>query len=86
MFFYFSSAVRETTINLQPVSPLQRDFTNGEFYEDGEGVDVSTPDPLAELDVAQWLSFKRTDEDGPDIRGGHPDALIVLATKTSESG
>lgn len=57
------------------------------MYEDGEGINTNNvPDPLAELDVTQWLVFKRPDEDGPDIRGGHPDALIVLATKANING
>ncbi|XP_026480839.1 guanine nucleotide-releasing factor 2 [Ctenocephalides felis] len=37
--------------------------------------------PLDELDVSNWILLKKEDEEGPDIRGGHPDALIVLATK-----
>lgn len=56
-------------------------------YENHKLVDNDVPDdPLAEIDVSKWLVFKRPEEDGPDIRGGHPDALIVLATKANKNG
>jgi hypothetical protein len=42
--------------------------------------------PLDELDVAQWLVFKKPEEEGPEIRGGHIDALIVHATKANKNG
>ncbi|XP_049847410.1 guanine nucleotide-releasing factor 2 isoform X3 [Schistocerca gregaria] len=43
------------------------------------------PSPLDELDITQHLVFKKPDEDGPDIRGGHPDALIIHATKANKN-
>ncbi|KAK0180080.1 hypothetical protein PV327_005759 [Microctonus hyperodae] len=33
---------------------------------------------LEELDIGKYLVFKKPDEDGPDIRGGHPDGLLQL--------
>jgi hypothetical protein len=42
--------------------------------------------PMDEVEVSQWLVFKKPEEDGPDIRGGHLDALIVHATKANKNG
>lgn len=68
------------------ISPLKKEFVNG-VYENHKLVDDDAlDDPLAEIDVSKWLVFKRPEEDGPDIRGGHPDALIVLATKANKNG
>ncbi|XP_028025511.1 guanine nucleotide-releasing factor 2 isoform X12 [Bombyx mandarina] len=42
------------------------------------------PDPddiVLQTDINKWLVLKGSNKDGPEIRGGHPDALIVLATK-----
>ncbi|XP_073979837.1 C3G guanyl-nucleotide exchange factor isoform X3 [Rhodnius prolixus] len=41
--------------------------------------------PLFELDVSKLLVFMRPDEEGPAIRGGHPDALVIHATKASKN-
>ena len=41
---------------------------------------------LDELDINKYLVFKKQDEDGPDIRGGHPDALLIHATKANKHG
>lgn len=51
-----------------------------------EPVLPSSGNPLFEFDVSHYLVIKKSDEEGPDIRGGHPDALIVLATKASKNG
>ncbi|XP_066595509.1 guanine nucleotide-releasing factor 2-like isoform X3 [Prorops nasuta] len=39
---------------------------------------------LDELDISKYLVFKKPEEEGPDIRGGHPDALLVHATKANK--
>ncbi|XP_023315128.1 guanine nucleotide-releasing factor 2 isoform X2 [Trichogramma pretiosum] len=39
---------------------------------------------LDELEINQYLVLKKPEEDGPDIRGGHPDALLVHATKANK--
>ncbi|KAL0126910.1 hypothetical protein PUN28_005330 [Cardiocondyla obscurior] len=39
---------------------------------------------LDELDISKYLVFKKPDEDGPDVRGGHPDALLIHATKANK--
>jgi hypothetical protein len=43
-------------------------------------------DPLEQLDITKYLVIKKPDEEGPDIRGGHPDALIIHATKANKNG
>ncbi|KMQ94858.1 guanine nucleotide-releasing factor 2-like protein [Lasius niger] len=39
---------------------------------------------LDELDINKHLVLKKSDEEGPDIRGGHPDALLIHATKANK--
>nr|XP_019544606.2 guanine nucleotide-releasing factor 2-like isoform X2 [Aedes albopictus] len=39
---------------------------------------------MEELDVSNYLVFKKENEDGPDVKGGHPDALIIHATKVQK--
>ncbi|XP_050506905.1 guanine nucleotide-releasing factor 2 isoform X2 [Diabrotica virgifera virgifera] len=50
----------------------------------------STPsceeDLLELLNVDQYLVWKKEDEEGPDIRGGPIDALIIQATKATKNG
>lgn len=41
---------------------------------------------LDELDISKYLVLKKSDEEGPDIRGGHPDALLIHATKANKHG
>lgn len=41
---------------------------------------------LDELDISKYLVLKKSEEDGPDIRGGNPDALLVHATKANKHG
>ncbi len=71
----------------KPVSPTRDSDSHKESVNGAAESNFEfQPDPLAEIDVTQWLVFKRPDEDGPEIRGGHPDALIVLATKANKNG
>ncbi|CAG9861022.1 unnamed protein product [Phyllotreta striolata] len=47
----------------------------------------SSEDDLTEmLNVDQYLIWKKADEEGPDIRGGPIDALIIQATKATKNG
>lgn len=39
---------------------------------------------MEEIDVKKYLVMKKEGEDGPDIKGGHPDALIIHATKAAK--
>jgi Rap guanine nucleotide exchange factor 1 len=47
---------------------------------------VEECDLLEQLDIIKYLVIKKPDEEGPDIRGGHPDALIIHATKANKNG
>uniref|UniRef100_A0A182U6F6 Uncharacterized protein n=1 Tax=Anopheles melas TaxID=34690 RepID=A0A182U6F6_9DIPT len=40
---------------------------------------------MEELDVSNYLVFKKENEDGPDVKGGHPDALIIHATRVQKN-
>ncbi|XP_050101033.1 guanine nucleotide-releasing factor 2 isoform X2 [Anopheles aquasalis] len=40
---------------------------------------------MDELDVSNYLVFKKDNEDGPDVKGGHPDALIIHATRVQKN-
>ena len=42
--------------------------------------------PLQEMDVNQFLILKSAEEEGPDIKGGPLDALVVKATEVSKNG
>ncbi|XP_056640209.1 guanine nucleotide-releasing factor 2 isoform X1 [Diorhabda sublineata] len=50
----------------------------------------STPsceeDLMEMLNVDRYLTWKKPDEEGPDIRGGPIDALIIQATKATKNG
>ncbi|XP_067641660.1 guanine nucleotide-releasing factor 2 isoform X4 [Eurosta solidaginis] len=39
------------------------------------------PKMLEEIDVSRYLVLKRKDEDGPEVKGGYVDALIVHASR-----
>ncbi|XP_072936173.1 guanine nucleotide-releasing factor 2 isoform X5 [Epargyreus clarus] len=41
-------------------------------------------DIILQTDISGWLQLKGANKDGPEVRGGHPDALIVLATKATK--
>lgn len=44
---------------------------------------------IEELDISKYLVLKKEGEDGPDVKGGYLDALIVHASKVqkvNESG
>jgi len=48
--------------------------------------DCSEVNIMEELNVSQWLVFKKPEEDGPLVRGGHADALVVHATNAVKNG
>lgn len=54
-----------------------------ETTEKGNSCDV---DLMEELDVDKYLVWKPPEEEGPDIRGGTIDALIIQATKATKNG
>lgn len=42
---------------------------------------------MEEIDISKYLVIKKKGEDCPDIKGGHPDALIIHATRSrSDNG
>lgn len=41
---------------------------------------------LDELEINKYLVLKKPEEEGPEIRGGHPDALLIHATKANKHG
>lgn len=43
-------------------------------------------DLMEELNVDKYLVWKPPEDDGPDIRGGTIDALIIQATKATKNG
>ncbi|XP_030752643.1 guanine nucleotide-releasing factor 2 isoform X3 [Sitophilus oryzae] len=43
-------------------------------------------DLMEELNVDKYLIKKKSEEDGPEIRGGSIDALIIQATKATKNG
>ncbi|XP_063912311.1 guanine nucleotide-releasing factor 2 isoform X2 [Zophobas morio] len=49
-------------------------------------VSVCDIDLMEEPNVEKWLVMKKPDEEGPDIRGGPIDALIIQATKATKNG
>lgn len=53
---------------------------------DDEETNPCDIDLMEELDVTKYLVLKPSEEDGPDIRGGTVDALIIQATKATKNG
>lgn len=41
---------------------------------------------LEQLDVGQYLVLKKAEDEGPDVRGGQPEALVIHATKAHKNG
>lgn len=39
---------------------------------------------MEEIDVKDYLVLKKKNEDGPDVKGGYLDALIVHASKVQK--
>lgn len=67
---------------------LEHTTKTDEKYESSE-IKVPCEEDLMEkpdVDAKEYLIFKKTDEEGPDIRGGPIDALIIQATKATKNG
>lgn len=43
------------------------------------------PNLIEEIDIINYLVLKKELEDGPDVKGGPIDALIIHATKVKKS-
>lgn len=48
--------------------------------------DISEVIIMEELNVSQLLVFKKPEEEGPLVRGGHADVLVVHATNAVKNG
>lgn len=47
----------------------------------------SGPTPLDEIDVSRYIILRTVaDSDGPEVKGGPPDALLVKATEVTKNG
>lgn len=55
----------------------------GEEEEEQE-VDNQLPNMLEEIDITPYLILKKRDEDGPEVKGGYIDALIVHASRVQK--
>ncbi|CAK1548297.1 unnamed protein product [Leptosia nina] len=67
--------------------PSQRSESSTEPTQTETEKDPVVPDSediVLQTDVSTWLLLKGPTKDGVDVRGGHPDALIVLATKATK--
>ncbi|XP_045760965.1 guanine nucleotide-releasing factor 2 isoform X3 [Maniola jurtina] len=69
-------------------APSQRSESSTEPTQaatDDNATSIADPDDIIlQTEVSGWLLLKGTNKDGPEVRGGHPDALIVLATKATK--
>jgi hypothetical protein len=45
---------------------------------------TSLPNLIEEIDVSKYLVKKKESEEGPEVKGGLPDALIIHATKAQK--
>ncbi|XP_068628338.1 guanine nucleotide-releasing factor 2 isoform X3 [Battus philenor] len=52
--------------------------------EPNTNASAESEDIILQTDISQWLLLKAPAKEGPEVRGGHPDALIVLATKATK--
>ncbi|XP_076358426.1 rap guanine nucleotide exchange factor 1-like [Tachypleus tridentatus] len=66
----------------KPESPVGKE--SGKTKSPTPSVKESESSPLDELEVTQYLIWKKPNEEGADIRGGSIDALIVQATKAGK--
>ena len=82
--FQDSNTIREAS--LPPVSKVSSSLS----IDDNSSLELRDVDQdetlLDELEISQYLVFKKAEEEGPDIRGGHPDAILIHATKANKHG
>ncbi|XP_076674836.1 C3G guanyl-nucleotide exchange factor isoform X1 [Andrena cerasifolii] len=85
-----STPVKLNNITLDTILPPSRPASNAlsSISVDESTLELKDIDQddsiLDELDISKYLVFKKPDEEGPDIRGGHPDALLIHATKANK--
>lgn len=49
-------------------------------------INVNEVDLMEKVNIDEYLILKKTEEEGPEIRGGSVDALIIQATKATKNG
>ncbi|XP_047034207.1 guanine nucleotide-releasing factor 2 isoform X4 [Helicoverpa zea] len=82
----------EMLVQQQPTpSPVPSQRSEGSTEPPPAAVEANSEPPAADpddiilqTDVSAWLVLKGPSKDGPEVRGGQPDALIVLATKATK--
>ncbi|KAK9307721.1 hypothetical protein QLX08_001976 [Tetragonisca angustula] len=85
-----STPVKLNNVALDTILPSSRPASNAlsSISIDDNTLELRDVDQddsiLDELDIGKYLVFKKSDEEGPDIRGGHPDALLIHATKANK--
>ncbi|XP_076161527.1 C3G guanyl-nucleotide exchange factor isoform X5 [Ptiloglossa arizonensis] len=85
-----STPVKLNNVTLDTILPSSRPASNAlsSISVDENTLELRDVDQddsiLDELDISKHLVFKKPDEEGPDIRGGHPDALLIHATKANK--
>uniref|UniRef100_A0A182SH87 Uncharacterized protein n=1 Tax=Anopheles maculatus TaxID=74869 RepID=A0A182SH87_9DIPT len=88
-----SDAIYESTSTTLPIDDNNKDGDEVEVIlrrnNNKNGITIlEQQQPLnlmEELDVSNYLVFKKENEDGPDVKGGHPDALIIHATRVQKN-
>ncbi|XP_034490493.1 guanine nucleotide-releasing factor 2 isoform X2 [Drosophila innubila] len=71
----------------QPIASeleLEEEEMMEEEEEEEEDVDNQLPNMLEEIDITPYLILKKKDEDGPEVKGGYIDALIVHASRVQK--
>ncbi|XP_019643275.1 PREDICTED: rap guanine nucleotide exchange factor 1-like isoform X2 [Branchiostoma belcheri] len=79
----YETPSRDKSISLiepSPTSTSLEDRPSTPEEKESKGDTATKPSTLDALDVSDKLVFKKEGEDGPDLRGGSMDVLIVHAT------
>ncbi|CAH1272050.1 RAPGEF1 [Branchiostoma lanceolatum] len=79
----YETPSRDKSISMiepSPTSTSLEDRPSTPEEEETKGDTPTKPNTLDSLDVSDKLVFKKEGEDGPDLRGGSMDVLIVHAT------
>lgn len=86
--------LEHTTKNKTDNNKWEKSDNKWERLEDKSEKDTSRSDSISpieedlveKLNVDEYLLWKKSEEDGPDIRGGSIDALMIQATKATKNG
>ncbi|XP_060663799.1 guanine nucleotide-releasing factor 2 isoform X6 [Drosophila nasuta] len=64
--------------------PCELELDEEDEEEEEEDVDNQLPNMLEEIDITPYLILKKNEEDGPEVKGGYIDALIVHASRVQK--